>query len=145
MNLLRMDHVGITVADLDGAIAFFTTLGLELQGTGSVEGRDVDRIVGLEGVVSDIAMLRTPDGHVTIELSRFASPPLQAGDPEALVNTPGLRHLCFAVDDLDAAVGGLQAHGAELVGEVVSFGNSYKLCYLRGPDGIIVELAEKIG
>ena len=145
VNLQRMDHVGITVEDLDAAIAFFTALGLELSGTGSVEGRDVDRVVGLEGVASDIAMLQTPDGQVRIELSHFASPPLRAGDPEALVNTPGLRHLCFAVDDLDAALAELRPHGAELVGEVVSYGSSYQLCYLRGPDGIIVELAEKIG
>lgn len=140
-----MDHVGVTVSDLDAGIAFFTALGLELQGTWTVEGRDVDRIVALEDVVSDCAMLTTQDGNVRIELSRFRSPGLAAGDPDALVNTTGLRHLCFAVDDLDAARAALQPHGAKLVGEVVTFRDSYKLCYLRGPDGMIVELAEATG
>jgi catechol 2,3-dioxygenase-like lactoylglutathione lyase family enzyme len=143
MRLLRMDHVGITVADLDATIAFFTALGLELKGTGRVEGRAADRILGLEGTVSDIAMLQTPDGRVSIELSQFQSPPLRPGDPRALVDTAGLRHLCFAVDDLDAALAALRPHGAAPVGEVVAYGG-YKCCYLRGPEGILVELAEQL-
>jgi catechol 2,3-dioxygenase-like lactoylglutathione lyase family enzyme len=144
MTVERMDHVSIVVADLAGAIEFFEALGLELDGEGSVEGSEVDRIVGLEGVRSDLAFVRTPDGHGRIELVKFNSPPPQGGDPDAPANTPGLRHLCFAVDDLDAALAGLQAKGAELVGEVVPYRNSYKLCYIRGPGGVIVELAEKI-
>ncbi|HEX5591837.1 MAG TPA: VOC family protein [Solirubrobacterales bacterium] len=145
MAIERMDHVGITVQDLAGAIEFFEALGLERKHEGSVEGREVDRIVGLDGVRSDLAFMRTPDGHSQLELVKFNSPPAEDGDPEAPVNTPGLRHLCFAVDDVDGAVAALQAKGGELVGEVVAYGNSYKLCYIRGPEGIIVELAEKIG
>jgi catechol 2,3-dioxygenase-like lactoylglutathione lyase family enzyme len=145
MTIQRMDHVGIVVDDLAAATAFFVELGLELQGDGSVEGDPVDRIVGLEGVRSDFAMLRTPDGHGRLELVKFHAPSGPGGDPRAPANTPGLRHVTFAVDDIDAAVAGLQARGAELVGEVVSYGNSYRLCYIRGPEGVIVELAEKIG
>jgi catechol 2,3-dioxygenase-like lactoylglutathione lyase family enzyme len=145
MTIERMDHVSIVVEDLQAAIEFFEALGLELGDEGSVEGSEVDRIVGLEGVRSDLAFVKTPDGHGQIELVKFNSPPLQGGDPDAPANTPGLRHLCFAVDDLDAVLTSSQAEGAELVGEVVAYGNSYKLCYIRGPEGIIVELAEKIG
>jgi catechol 2,3-dioxygenase-like lactoylglutathione lyase family enzyme len=145
MAIKWMDHVSIVVEDLAAAIAFFEALGLELGNEGSVEGSEVDRIVGLEGVRSDLAFVKTPDGHGQIELVKFNSPPLRAGDPDAPVNTPGLSHLCFAVDDLDAVLPGVQAKGAELVGEVVTYGNSYKLCYVRGPEGVIVELAEKIG
>jgi catechol 2,3-dioxygenase-like lactoylglutathione lyase family enzyme len=144
MTVERMDHVSVVVQDLEGAIEFFEALGLELDGEGSVEGSEVDRIVGLEGVRSDLAFVKTPDGHGRLELVKFNSPPLQDGDPDAPANTPGLRHLCFAVDDLDAVLAAVQAKGAELVGEVVRYGNSYKLCYVRGPEGIIVELAEKI-
>lgn len=139
-----MDHVSVVVEELAAAIEFFEALGLELDGEGSVEGSEVDRIVGLEEVRSDLAFVQTPDGHGRIELVKFNSPPLQGGDPEAPVNTPGLSHLCFAVDDLDATLARLQAKGGELVGEVVSYGNSYKLCYVRGPEGVIVELAEKM-
>jgi catechol 2,3-dioxygenase-like lactoylglutathione lyase family enzyme len=145
MTIERMDHVSIVVADLAAAIEFFEALGLELDGEGSVEGSEVDRIIGLEGARSDLAFVRTPDGHGRIELVKFNSPPLRGGNPEAPVNTPGLSHLCFAVDDLDATLARLQAKGGELVGEVVSYGNSYKLCYVRGPEGVIVELAEKLG
>jgi catechol 2,3-dioxygenase-like lactoylglutathione lyase family enzyme len=145
MTIERMDHVSIVVEDLAEAIAFFEALGLELGDEGSVEGSEVDRIVGLEGVRSDLAFVQTPDGHGRIELVKFNSPPTQGGDPTAPANTPGLRHLCFAVDDLDSALTGAQAKGGELISEVVSYGNSYRLCYLRGPEGVIVELAEKIG
>jgi catechol 2,3-dioxygenase-like lactoylglutathione lyase family enzyme len=145
MTIERMDHVSIVVEDLAAAIEFFEALGLEKDGEGSVEGTEVDRIVGLDGVRSDLAFVQTPDGHSRIELVKFNSPPLEDGDPLAPVNTPGLSHLCFAVDDLEAAVAKLQAKGAGLVGEVVSYGTSYKLCYIRGPAGVIIELAEKIG
>lgn len=140
-----MDHVSIVVDDLAGAIEFFEALGLELDGEGSVEGSEVDRIVGLEGVRSDLAFVQTPDGHSRIELVKFNSPPTRAGDPEAPVNTLGLSHLCFAVDDLDGALAEVQARGAGLVGEVVRYGDGYKLCYIRGPGGVICELAEKLG
>ena len=145
MTIERMDHVGINVNDLEEAIEFFEALGLERGDEGSVEGQEVDRIVGLEGVRSDLTFMRTPDGHSQLELVKFNSPGSADGDPEAPANVPGLRHLCFAIDDVDAAVAALQDRGAELVGEVVRYGNSYKLCYIRGPEGIIVELAEKIG
>jgi len=145
MTVHRMDHVGVIVDDLAAAIAFFAALGLEEAGAGTVEGRAVDRIVGLEGVVSDFAFMQTPDGHGRLELIRFRSPAPEDGDPRAPANTPGLRHLAFAVDDIRAALERLQDHGGELVGEVVNYGDSYRLCYVRGPEGLIVELAEKIG
>lgn len=140
-----MDHVGIIVGDLEAATAFFLELGLEAGDTGSVEGELVDRIVGLDRVRSELRFMKTPDGHSQLELVKFHSPPTPDGDPDAPANAPGLRHLTFAVDDVDATVARLQALGAELVGEVVSYGNAYRLCYIRGPEGIIVELAEKIG
>jgi catechol 2,3-dioxygenase-like lactoylglutathione lyase family enzyme len=140
-----MDHVGIVVDDLAAAIEFFVELGLEAGDTGTVEGESVDRIVGLDGVRSELAFMRTPDGHSQIELVKFHSPPSQDGDSHAPANAPGLRHLTFAVDDVDATVARLQALGAELVGEVVRYGDSYRLCYVRGPAGIILELAEKLG
>ncbi len=145
MTVHRMDHVGVIVDDLAAATAFFAALGLEEAGAGTVEGSAVDRIVGLEGVVSDFAFMQTPDGHGRLELIRFRSPALEGGDPRAPANTPGLRHLAFAVDDIHAALERLRNHGGELVGEVVNYGDSYWLCYVRGPEGIIVELAEKIG
>jgi catechol 2,3-dioxygenase-like lactoylglutathione lyase family enzyme len=140
-----MDHVGIVVDDLAAATAFFAELGLERQGEGSVGGDWVDRIVGLEGVRAELAMMETPDGHGRLELVKFHSPSGPDGDRHAPANTPGIRHLTFAVDDLDAVVTGLRAHGAELVGEVERYEDSYRLCYVRGPEGIIIELAEKIG
>jgi catechol 2,3-dioxygenase-like lactoylglutathione lyase family enzyme len=145
MTVRRMDHVGIVVDDLAAATAFFVELGLELQGEGSAEGRSVDRIVGLEGVRTDVAFLQTPDGHGRLELIKFHSPSYQGDNRDAPANAPGIRHVTFAVDDIDAAVAGLQAHGAELVGEVERYGDIYRLCYIRGPEGIIVELAEKLG
>lgn len=140
-----MDHVGINVSDLEEAIGFFEALGLERGGKASVEGQEVDRIVDLEGVRTDLTFMRTPDGHSQLELVKFNSPETPPGDPKAPANTPGMRHLCFAVDDLEAVLAKLKAQGGELVGQVVAYGNSYKLCYIRGPEGIIVELAEKIG
>jgi catechol 2,3-dioxygenase-like lactoylglutathione lyase family enzyme len=145
MTIQRMDHVGIVVDDLAAATEFFVELGLELLGEGSVEGRWVDRIVGLDGVRVDTAMVQAPDGNGRLELVKFHSPPTQDGNRHAPANTPGIRHIAFAVEDIDAAVAGLRARGAELVGEVVRYEDSYRLCYVRGPEGIIVELAEQIG
>jgi catechol 2,3-dioxygenase-like lactoylglutathione lyase family enzyme len=144
MTVRRMDHVGIVVDDLAAATAFFVTLGLELQGEGSVEGDWVDRVVGLEGVRSDIAMLETPDGQSRIELSQFRSPPGPPVDSPAPPNAPGIRHVTFAVDDVDATLAALRPHGAELVGEIEDYEDIYRLCYIRGPAGIIVELAQPL-
>jgi catechol 2,3-dioxygenase-like lactoylglutathione lyase family enzyme len=145
MTLQRMDHVGVIVDDLEAAIDFFVELGLEVQGRFSVEGRLVDRIVGLEGVRNDAAMLQTPDGNGRLELIQFNSPPAQGDNRNAPANTRGLRHLAFVVDGIDAVVARLRARGWELVGELVNYEDSYWLCYVRGPEGIIVELAEPVG
>jgi catechol 2,3-dioxygenase-like lactoylglutathione lyase family enzyme len=145
MSILRMDNVGIVVDDLKAAIAFFVELGLELEGEATVEGRLVDRIVGLDGVRSDIAMLRTPDGHSRLELTKFHTPPATTAEPNAPVNTLGMGRIMFAVDNIEDVLARLQAHGAELVGEVVRYEDSYRLCYVRGPEGIIVGLAEPHG
>jgi catechol 2,3-dioxygenase-like lactoylglutathione lyase family enzyme len=144
MAILRMDNVGIVVNDLEAVIAFFVELGLELEGKTTVEGRSVDRIVGLEGVRSDIAMMRTPDGHSRLELSKFHTPPATTAEPNAPVNTLGIRRIMFAVEDIEDVLARLQAHGAELIGEVVQYEDSYRLCYVRGPEGIIVALAEQL-
>ena len=140
-----MDHVGIVVEDLAAATEFFIGLGLELQGEGQVEGRWVDRIVGFEGVRAEIAMLRTPDGHGRLELSKFHSPSHHRGDSQAPANTPGIRHVSFLVEDIDSVVAGLRARGTELVGELERYEDSYLLCYVRGPEGIIIELAQQVG
>jgi catechol 2,3-dioxygenase-like lactoylglutathione lyase family enzyme len=145
MTIQRMDHVGIVVDDLAAATEFFVELELELQGEGSVEGRSVDRIVGLEGVRTRFAMMQTPDGNGRLELVKFQSPAHQGDNPHAPANTPGIRHVAFAVEDIDAVVARLRARGAELVGELERYEDSYRLCYVRGPEGIIVELAEQIG
>jgi catechol 2,3-dioxygenase-like lactoylglutathione lyase family enzyme len=140
-----MDHVGLVVEDLAAATEFFLELGFVLQGEWSAEGASVDRIIGLEGVRADVAMLHTPDGSGRVELSKFHSPSNQGEDDrEAPSNTPGIRHLSFEVEDLDAVLAGLQAHGATLVGELERYGDTYRLCYIRGPEGIIIELAEKV-
>jgi catechol 2,3-dioxygenase-like lactoylglutathione lyase family enzyme len=145
MTLLRMDNVLLVVEDLEAAIAFFAELGLELEGETTVEGEWVDRIVGLDGVRSDIATMRTPDGHGRIELDRFHTPPAIRAEPEnAPVNALGIRRIMFAVEDIDDVVARLRTHGAELVGEVVQFEDSYRLCYIRGPEGILVGLAEPL-
>lgn len=146
MPLQRLDHVGIVVHDLPAATAFFLHLGMKLQGEASLEGEWVDRVVGLEGIKADIAMFETPDGNGRVELSKFHAPPDDgSGDPQAPPNAPGLRHLAFEVDDIDDSLTRLRAHGAELVGELQRYQDSYRLCYVRGPEGIIVELAEPIG
>jgi catechol 2,3-dioxygenase-like lactoylglutathione lyase family enzyme len=146
MTLLRMDNVLIVVDDLEAAIAFFGALGLEREGRqATVEGPSVDRLVGLDRVRSDIVMMRTPDGH-GIELDKFHTPPAVRAEPEdAPVNALGIRRIMFAVDDLDAVLARLRTHGAELVGEVVQYEDSYRLCYVRGPEGIMVALAEQLG
>jgi catechol 2,3-dioxygenase-like lactoylglutathione lyase family enzyme len=140
-----MEHVGIVVDDLAAATAFFVELGLKLQGRGSVEGGWVDRVVGLKGVRAEIAMMETSDGHGRIELARFRAPSGPGGDRHTPANTPGIRHVAFTVDDIDAVVAGLRARGAELVGQVERYQDRYRLCYVRGPEGIIVELAQRIG
>jgi catechol 2,3-dioxygenase-like lactoylglutathione lyase family enzyme len=140
-----MEHVGIVVDDLAAATEFFVQLGLELQGEASVEGRSVDRINGLEGVRADIAMMQAPDGDVQLELAKYHSPSFQGDNRPAPANTPGIRHILFVVEDIHGVVAGLRARGTELVGELVNYEDSYWLCYVRGPEGIIVELAEKIG
>ena len=139
MTLRRMDNVGIVVEDLAAAIAFFVELGLELEGQAPIEGRWVDQIVGLDGVRVDIAMLRTPDGHGRLELCKFHRPAAVSVEPkEAAANTLGIRRIMFAVDDIEDVLARLRAHGAELVGEVAQYEDAFRLCYLRGPEGIVV-------
>ncbi|CAN5449056.1 VOC family protein [soil metagenome] len=145
MSIKSMENVGIVVEDLASATAFFVELGLTLLGEGLVEGDWVDRVVGLEGVRVDVAMLETSDGNGRLELMKFHSPPAGSGDPSAPANTLGLRRVAFAVDDIDAAVAGLHARGEEHVGEVVTYEDSYRLCYVRGPGGIIVMLSQRMG
>ena len=138
--------MSVVVEDLPGAIDFFTTLGMTLEGQAPVEGSVVDRLCGLEGIRADIAMMRTPDGHGRVELTKYHSPPLVAAEPAvAPPNTLGLRQVMFAVDDVDDKVTRLRVRGAKLVGEVVQYGDQYRLAYLRGPAGIIVALAEELG
>ncbi len=145
MTIQRMDHVGVVVDDLEAAKAFFVELGMELEGQAPVEGEWVDRVNGLNGVRVDIAMMRTPDGDGRLELTKFHTPAVINAEPgNALGNTLGLRSIMFAVDDIDATIAGLRTHGAELIGEVAQYEGSYRLCYLRGPEGIIVALAEKL-
>lgn len=144
MAIQRMDHVGVIVEDLDAAIEFFVGLGFQEAGRGIVEGRPVDRIVGLEGVRSEFAFVQTPDGHGRLELIRFLSPSA-GGDRAAPANTFGLRHVAIAVDDIEDSIARVRARGYDLLGELVNYEDFYWLCYVRGPDGIIVELAEKIG
>ena len=145
MTIQRMDHVSVVVDDLEAAKAFFVELGMELEGEAPIEGPRWTVSTGSTGVRVDIAMMRTPDGHGRLELTKFHAPAAIRAEPEnALGNTLGLRSVMFAVDDIDAAVAGLRARGAELVGEVVQYEDSYRLCYVRGPAGIIVALAEEL-
>ncbi|MDI5978631.1 VOC family protein [Amycolatopsis magusensis] len=143
-TIQRMDNVAIVVDDLAAAKAFFAELGMELEGEATVEGSSVDRLVALEGVRSDIAMMRMPDGHGRLELTKYQSPPVRDGDPHAPANTLGAHRVMFAVENMDDIIERLRPHGAELVGELVQYENSYRLCYLRGPAGIMVALAEEI-
>lgn len=140
-----MDNVGIVVENLEAVTAFFVELGLEVEGETTVEGESVDRILGLTDVLSDIVMLRTPDGHSRLELSRFQKPPAIRTEPNMPVNTLGIGRIMFAVTDIDDTVARLKKHGAELVGEVVQYEDIYRLCYLRGPESIMIALAEDLG
>ncbi|HXJ47713.1 MAG TPA: VOC family protein [Candidatus Acidoferrum sp.] len=146
MTIQRMDNVLIVVDDLDAAKAFFIELGLELEGEAQVEGPSVDRLIGLKDVRATIASMRTPDGHGRIELDKFHTPTaIRFGPVDVPVNALGIRRIMFAVDDLEAVVARLLAHGAELIGEVVQYAEMYRLAYVRGPEGIIVGLSEQIG
>jgi catechol 2,3-dioxygenase-like lactoylglutathione lyase family enzyme len=145
MTLQRMDNILIVVDDLEAVKAFFVELGMELEGETTVEGPWVDRIVGLENVRSEIAMMRTPDGHGRIELDKFHAPAAVRTEPmNAPVNTLGIRRIMFAVDDIEDVLARLRAHGAELIGEITQYEDMYRLCYIRGPEGIIVALAEQL-
>jgi catechol 2,3-dioxygenase-like lactoylglutathione lyase family enzyme len=145
MTIKRMDHVSVVVDDLPAAVAFFTALGMVLEGEAPVGGPWVDRLCGLEGVQVDMAMMRTPDGHGRIELTKFRSPELVQAEPAiAPPNTLGLRQIMFAVENLDDTVARLRAHGATPVGEVIQYEDTYRLCYVRGPAGIIVALAQPL-
>jgi catechol 2,3-dioxygenase-like lactoylglutathione lyase family enzyme len=145
MTLQRMDNVLIVVDDLEAAKAFFVELGMELEGETTVEGPWVDRIVGLENVRSKIAMMRTPDGHGRIELDKFLTPAAVRTEPKNTpVNTLGIRRIMFAVDDIEDVLARLRAHCAELIGEIIKYEDMYRLCYIRGPEGIIVALAEQL-
>ena len=140
-----MDNVLIVVEDLEAAKAFFAELGMELEGEATNEGPWVDRVVGLADVRADIAMMRTPDGHGRIELAKFHTPPAVRAEPEnAPANTLGMRRIMFAVDDIDDVVARLRSHGAELVGEIAQYEDVYRLCFLRGPEGIIIGVAEQL-
>jgi catechol 2,3-dioxygenase-like lactoylglutathione lyase family enzyme len=144
MNIRRMDHVGVVVQDLAAAKAFFVDLGLRVQGEMDMEGEWVDRIIGLESAKSTIVMLEAPDGQTKIELTKFHRPVDEAGVRPVAANTLGIRHLAFVVDDLDAIVAGLKQKGVKLVGKVENYKGVYRLCYVHGPEGVIVELAEEL-
>ena len=145
MTLLRMDNVGVVVEDLEAAKAFFAELGMELEGEMSLGGGLVDRLLGLDEVRDDVAMMRMPDGHGRIELTKFHTPPVVKAEPElAPANTLGIRRIMFTVDDIDDVVARLRGHGAELVGEIAQYKDIYRLCFLRGPEGIIIGLAEQL-
>src|SRR3954465_13303829 len=145
MTIQRMDSVLIVVDDLEAAKAFFVELGMELEGETQVEGPWVDSTVGLNGVRADIATMRTPDGHGRVELSKFHTPPAVRAEPEgAPANALGIRRIMFAVDDIDDVVARLRRHGGELVGEITQYRDIYRLCFLRGPEGIIIGLAEDL-
>lgn len=144
MAVMRMDNVGIVVEDLDTTIEFFRELGLALEGRGTIEGEWVGRVTGLGDQRVEIAMMRTPDGHSRLELSRFLAPPVVADHRRAPVNALGYLRVMFAVDDVDDTVTRLRARGAELVGEIVQYQNAYRLCYIRGPEGILIGLAQPL-
>ena len=144
MSLKRMDNVGIVVESLDAAISFFTELGLKLEGRATIEGEWAGRVTGLKHQCVEIAMLVTPDGHSRLELSRFVAPPVVADHRNAPVNALGYLRVMFTVDDIDDTLVRLRGRGALLVGEVVQYENSYRLCYIRGPEGILIGLAEEL-
>jgi catechol 2,3-dioxygenase-like lactoylglutathione lyase family enzyme len=145
MTVKRMDNVGIVVENLDAAIEFFAELGLELQGRALIEGEWAGRVTGLGTQRVEIAMMVTPDGHSRLELSRFLSPPVVADHRNAPVNALGYLRVMFTVEDIDDTLARLRTHGAELVGDVVNYQDTYRLCYIRGPEGILIGLAEELG
>ena len=146
MMLKRMDNVLIVVDDLEAAKAFFVELGMELEGETTVEGPSVDSLIGLKDVRATLALMRTPDGHGRIELDKFHAPAAVRTEPKNTpVNTLGIRRIMFAVDDIDDVLARLRTHGAELIGEVVQYEDTYRLCYVRGPEGIMIGLAEQLG
>lgn len=145
MTLLRMDNIGIVVESLETAIAFFTELGLTLEGRATIEGEWAGRVTGLGDQHVEIAMLVTPDGHSRLEISRFLTPPVVADHRTAPVNALGYLRVMFAVDNLDATLARLHKHGAQLVGDVVQYEDLYRLCYIRGPEGVLIGLAEQLG
>src|SRR6266704_1088258 len=144
-NLLRMDNVGIVVESLDDAISFFTEIGLKLEGRATVEGEWAGRVTGLGSQCVEIAMMVTPDGHSRLELSRFLTPPAVADHRNAPVNALGYLRVMFAVDDIDETLEKLRKRGAQLVGEVVQYEDAYRLCYIRGPEGLLIGLAQELG
>ena len=145
MTVKRMDNVGIVVEDLDAAIAFFTELGLTLEGRATIEGEWAGRVTGLGDQHVEIAMMRTPDGHSRLELSRFLAPPVIADHRSAPVNALGYLRVMFAVEDLDDTLERLSKRGAEVVGKVVQYQDAYRLCYIRGPEGLLIGLAQELG
>ena len=145
MAIKRMDNVGIVVEDLDAAIAFFTELGLELEGRMPIEGEWAEGVTGLPGMRVEVAMMRTPDGHSRLEMSRFVRPAVAEDHRRAPVNALGYLRVMFTVEDLDDTLARLRKHGAELVDRVVQYENAYRLCYVRGPEGILLGLAEELG
>lgn len=144
MTLLRMDNVGIVVEDLEAAVAFFAELGLELEGQAVLDADWSARIVGVEGQRVEVAMMRTPDGHSRLELAKYLTPKALSGRPDAPVNTLGIGRIMFAVEGIDEVLARLQARGATLVGELAQIEDSWRMCYLRGPEGILVALAERL-
>jgi catechol 2,3-dioxygenase-like lactoylglutathione lyase family enzyme len=146
MTIQRMDNVLIVVEDLEAAKAFFAVLGMELEGETTVEGDWVGRVIGLDDVRADITMMRTPDGHGRVELTKFHTPPAVRAEPEnAPANALGIRRIMFAVDDIDDVVARLRSHGAELLDEIAQYEDAYRVCFLRGPEGIMIGLAEQLG
>jgi catechol 2,3-dioxygenase-like lactoylglutathione lyase family enzyme len=146
MTVQRMDNIGIVVDDLEAATAFFVELGLEFEGEATLQGSSLDRLVALDDVRADIAVVRTPDGHGRLELTKFHTPAAVSTEPgNAPPHALGLRRIMFAVDDIDDVLARVRTHGAEVVGEVVQYEDSYRLCYVRGPEGILVALAERLG
>ena len=144
MTVKRMDNVGIVVDDLDTAIDFFAELGLKLEGRTPIEGKWADGVTGLQGMRVEIAMMRTPDGHSRLELSRFIAPPVVADHRTAPVNALGYLRVMFTVEDVDDTVARLRKRGAELVGEIVQYADAYRLCYIRGPEGVLIGLAQEL-
>ena len=145
MTVTRLDNVGIVVEDIDAAIGFFAELGLDLEGRAMIEGEWAGRVTGLRDQRVEIAMMRTPDGHGRLELSRFLAPPVAADHRNAPVNALGYLRVMFTVEDIDDTLARLRKRGAQLVGEVVQYENTYRLCYIRGPEGILIGLAEQLG